>query len=191
MPISNSAKGVQSIKSMRNSGKSAIPNKEDSDFIKLYVFEKERVRLKTEEIRILQRLDIIRTRLKEIHSFTKGQVEQLQEADPDSEPKRKNTSNKILEQASIDKDTRIKNLSTDDLNKLRNVIEKSYKIEGDLRREVLLNIKRLKEIKSYRGSRHTKGLPARGQRTKTNSRTRRGNKRGLATSGKKPTNLKT
>ena len=103
----------------------------------------------------------------------------------------KNTSNKILEQASIDKDTRIKNLSTDDLNKLRNVIEKSYKIEGDLRREVLLNIKRLKEIKSYRGSRHTKGLPARGQRTKTNSRTRRGNKRGLATSGKKPTNLKT
>ena len=58
----------------------------------------------------------------------------------------KTTSNKILEQASIDKDTRIKDLSTDDLNKLRNVIEKSYKIEGDLRREVLLNIKRLKEI---------------------------------------------
>ena len=94
MPISSSLKGIQSIKSVRNSGKSAIPNKEDSDFIKLYVFEKERVRLKTEEIRILQRLDIIRTRLKEIHSFTKGQVEQLQEADPDSEPKRKNTSNK-------------------------------------------------------------------------------------------------
>jgi small subunit ribosomal protein S13 len=103
----------------------------------------------------------------------------------------KTTSNKILEQASIDKDTRIKDLSTDDLNKLRNVIEKSYKIEGDLRREVLLNIKRLKEIKSYRGSRHAKGLPARGQRTKTNSRTRRGNKRGLATSGRKPANLKT
>lgn len=103
----------------------------------------------------------------------------------------KTTSNKILEQASIDKNVRVKDLSTDDLNKLRNVIEKSHKIEGDLRREVLLNIKRLKDIKSYRGSRHSKGLPARGQRTKTNSRTRRGNKRGLATSGKKPTNQKT
>ncbi len=103
----------------------------------------------------------------------------------------KTTSNKILEQASLDKNTRVKDLSTDDLNKLRNIIEKSYKIEGDLRREVLLNIKRLKEIKSYRGSRHAKGLPVRGQRTKTNSRTRRGNKRGLATSGKKPANLKT
>ena len=101
------------------------------------------------------------------------------------------TSNKILEQASIDKNIRVKDLSTDDLNKLRNVIEKSHKIEGDLRREILLNIKRLKEIKSYRGSRHTKGLPVRGQRTKTNSRTRRGNKRGLATSGKKATDQKT
>ena len=101
------------------------------------------------------------------------------------------TSNKILEQASLDKNTRVKDLSSDDLNKLRNVIEKSHKIEGDLRREVLLNIKRLKEIKSYRGSRHAKGLPVRGQRTKTNSRTRRGNKRGLATSGRKPANLKT
>jgi len=103
----------------------------------------------------------------------------------------RNTANKILEQASIDKNTRVKDLSTEDLNKLRNIIEKSYKIEGDLRREVLLNIKRLKEIKSYRGSRHSKGLPARGQRTKTNSRTRRGNKRGIATSGKKPTAQKT
>ena len=61
----------------------------------------------------------------------------------------KTTSNKILKQASIDQNTRIKDLSTDGLNKLRNIIEKSYKIEGDLRREVLLNIKRLKEIKSY------------------------------------------
>ena len=78
-----------------------------------------------------------------------------------------------------------------DLNKLRNIIEKTYKIEGDLRREVLLNIKRLKEIKAYRGIRHSKGLPVRGQRTKTNSRTRRGNKRGIATSGKKPANQKT
>ncbi len=103
----------------------------------------------------------------------------------------KTTSNKILEQTSIDKNTRVKDISTDDLNILRNIIEKSYKIEGDLRREVLLNIKRLKEIKSYRGSRHSKGLPARGQRTKTNSRTRRGNKRGIATSGRKPANQKT
>ncbi len=95
MPISSSLKGIQSIKSVRNSGKSAIPNKEDSDFIKLYVFEKERVRLKIEEIRILQRLDIIRTRLNEIHDLTKGQIEQLQEAEADNQPrkKRKNSSN--------------------------------------------------------------------------------------------------
>jgi len=103
----------------------------------------------------------------------------------------RSVSNKILQQASIDKNTKVKDLSSDDLNKLRNIIEKSYKIEGDLKREVLLNIKRLKEIKSYRGSRHSKGLPVRGQRTKTNSRTRRGNKRGIASSGKKPTAQKT
>jgi len=103
----------------------------------------------------------------------------------------RNSANKILEQAKINPDTRVKDLSEDDLNKLRVVIEKSFKTEGDLRREVLLNIKRLKDIKSYRGIRHTKHLPVRGQRTKTNSRTLRGNKRGIATSGKKPTAQKT
>ncbi len=103
----------------------------------------------------------------------------------------KSSANKILEQAKINPDTRVKDLSEDDINKLRVVIEKSCKTEGDLRREVLLNIKRLKDIKSYRGIRHIKHLPVRGQRTKTNSRTLRGNKRGIATSGKKPTAQKT
>jgi len=93
MPISSSIKGIQSIRSLKNVGKSAIPNKEDSDFIKLYVYEKERVRLKTEEIRILQRLDIIQTRLKEIQAFTNIQVEALHVPDPDNEstkPKKEN-----------------------------------------------------------------------------------------------------
>ncbi len=103
----------------------------------------------------------------------------------------RSSSNKILKQAKINPDTRVKDLSEDDINKLRNVIEKSCKTEGDLKREILLNIKRLKDIKAYRGIRHAKHLPVRGQRTKTNSRTLRGNKRGIATSGKKPTAQKT
>ena len=69
MPISSAIKGLQSIKSMQNVSKSGIPNKEESDFIKLYMFEKERTRLKTEEIRILQRLEIIQTRLNEIQKY--------------------------------------------------------------------------------------------------------------------------
>lgn len=93
-------------------------------------------------------------------------------------------SNKILESARIDPDTRVKDLKDDEINKLRNLIEKQYKVEGDLRRSVVSNIKRLKEIACYRGLRHAKGLTVRGQRTKTNSRTVRGNKRMTSVSGK-------
>ena len=95
------------------------------------------------------------------------------------------SSRKILETLKINPDVRTAQLSEAEANMLRDYIEKTYKVEGDLRREVMGNIKRLREIGSYRGSRHAKGLPARGQRTKTNSRTRRGNVRKTATSGKK------
>lgn len=77
MPISSGIKGLQSIKSMQNVAKSGIPNKEDSDFIKLYMYEKERTRLKTEEIRILQRLDIIQTRLKEIQLYNDEKANEM------------------------------------------------------------------------------------------------------------------
>ena len=92
---------------------------------------------------------------------------------------------KILEATKTNPDTRIKDLTEAEANKLREFIEKNYKIEGELKRERLLNIKRLKEIKAYRGLRHQRGLPVRGQRTKTNSRTVRGNVRKTASSGKK------
>lgn len=100
-------------------------------------------------------------------------------------------ANDILKITKVDPNTRVKNLSEEDVNKLRVVIEKQYKVEGDLKREIIGNIKRLKEINSYRGSRHSKNLPARGQRTKTNSRTVRGNVRRTATSGKKLSAQKT
>lgn len=103
----------------------------------------------------------------------------------------KNTSNKILKETKVNPDIRVKDLSDEDLNKLRAVIEKRFRVEGDLRREVMMNIKRLKDIKSYRGTRHTKHLPVRGQRTKTNSRTVRGNKRVSAGSGRKVSAQKT
>ncbi len=83
-------------------------------------------------------------------------------------------SNEILAETKINPDTRVKDLTDDQISKLRDSIEKNHKVEGDLRREVALNIKRLMEIGSYRGSRHKKGLPVRGQRTKTNARTRKG-----------------
>lgn len=101
------------------------------------------------------------------------------------------SSKKILAQARIAEDVRVKDLSQDQEDMLRSIIEKEHKTEGDLRREVGANIKRLKDIKCYRGTRHMKHLPVRGQRTKTNSRTVRGNKRNLATSGKKPAAQKT
>ncbi len=101
------------------------------------------------------------------------------------------TSKKILATANIDQNTRVKDLSQEQEDLIRRLIEKGHKTEGDLRREVASNIKRLKDTKSYRGIRHAKKLPVRGGRTKTNSRTLRGNKRSLATSGKKPTAQKT
>ena len=86
----------------------------------------------------------------------------------------------ILEQANIDPDIRVKDLTDDQEAALREVIDKHYTIEGDLRREVALNIKRLTEIGCYRGVRHRRGLPVRGQRTKTNARTRKGPKKTIA-----------
>ena len=97
----------------------------------------------------------------------------------------------ILEENKIDPDVRVKNLTEEQINILRKQIEKSGKIEGDLKREIIGNIKRLKEINCYRGSRHAKKLPARGQRTKTNNRTVRGNVRRTSVSGKKLTAQKT
>jgi len=90
------------------------------------------------------------------------------------------TSNKILAQTGISPDVRVKKLTEEEIAKLREVIEKDLKVEGDLRRDVALDIKRLIEIGSYRGIRHRKGLPVRGQRSKTNARTRKGPKRTIA-----------
>ena len=95
----------------------------------------------------------------------------------------RSSATKILEATGINPDTRVKDLTEDEVNKLREVIDKEYKVEGDLRRSVSLDIKRLVEIGCYRGVRHRKGLPVRGQRTKTNARTRKGPKRTIA--GKK------
>ena len=83
-------------------------------------------------------------------------------------------SNKILQEAKIDKDKKVKDLGEDEVKKIREIIEKREKIEGDLRKEINLNIKRLMDISSYRGMRHKRRLPVRGQRTKTNARTRKG-----------------
>lgn len=94
------------------------------------------------------------------------------------------TAQKIIADLKIDPNTRVKDLPEDVINTLRKAVEKEHKVEGDLTRETLLNIKRLKEINSYRGSRHAKNLPSRGQRTKTNSRTVRGNKRSTMGSGR-------
>lgn len=93
-------------------------------------------------------------------------------------------AHKILDKAKIEYSKKPKDLSLEDENEIRKIVE-SYKIEGDLKREVSGNIKRLKDIKSYRGSRHARSLPSRGQRTKTNSRTRRGNVRKTMGSGRK------
>jgi small subunit ribosomal protein S13 len=95
------------------------------------------------------------------------------------------TSQKILAQANINGDTRVRDLTEDQVNRLREIIDRRYKVEGDLRREVALNIKRLQEIGSYRGLRHRRNLPVRGQRTKTNARQRRGPKRTVGVKRKK------
>ncbi|OGZ64766.1 MAG: 30S ribosomal protein S13 [Candidatus Staskawiczbacteria bacterium RIFCSPLOWO2_01_FULL_40_39] len=93
---------------------------------------------------------------------------------------------KILSQANIDANKKAKDLTPQEVNHLREIIEKSHKIEGDLRRQVMVNIKRLKDISAWRGLRHAKKLPVRGQRTKTNTRTVRGNVRKTMGSGRKP-----
>lgn len=90
------------------------------------------------------------------------------------------TSKKILEDTGISSETRVRDLTEDEVSKLRETIDKNVKVEGDLRREISLNIKRLVEIGCYRGVRHRRGLPVRGQRTKTNARTRKGPRRTVA-----------
>src|ERR687891_1348334 len=95
------------------------------------------------------------------------------------------TSQKILTQANVNPDTRVRDLTEEQVNRLREIVDRRYKVEGDLRRELAMNIKRLQEIGSYRGLRHRRNLPARGQRTKTNARQRRGPKRTVGVRRKK------
>ena len=95
------------------------------------------------------------------------------------------TANEILAKAEINPDTRIKDLSDDEVNTLRRIIDTDFLVEGDLRREIALNIKRLRDIKCYRGIRHAKGLPLRGQKTKTNARTRKGPRKTVSRKKKK------
>jgi len=95
-------------------------------------------------------------------------------------------SKKLLAELKIDENKKAQDLTQKELNDLKDLIEKNYKIEGDLRRQVMINIKRLKDIGTWRGHRHAKGLPVRGQRTKTNTRTVRGNIRKTMGSGRKP-----
>lgn len=90
------------------------------------------------------------------------------------------TSKQILAETGVNPDTRVRDLSDEEANRLREVIDRDYRVEGDLRREVSMNIKRLMDIGSYRGMRHRRGLPLRGQRTRTNARTRRGPKRAVS-----------
>ena len=95
------------------------------------------------------------------------------------------TSQKVLAQANINPDTRVRDLTEEQVNRLREIVDRRHKVEGDLRREVALNIKRLIEIGSYRGLRHRRNLPVRGQRTKTNARQRRGPKKTVGVRRKK------
>ena len=95
-------------------------------------------------------------------------------------------SKKVLGELNIDINKKASDLTAKEVNDLKDLIEKNYKIEGDLRRQIMINIKRLKDVGAWRGSRHAKGLPVRGQRTKTNNRTVRGNVRKTMGSGRKP-----
>ncbi|MGD2049399.1 MAG: 30S ribosomal protein S13 [Chloroflexota bacterium] len=97
----------------------------------------------------------------------------------------RSTSNRILESAEIDPDTRVKDLSEAEVSRLRQIVDRDYVVEGDLRRQKHMNIKRLTEIGCYRGLRHRRGLPVRGQRTKTNARTRKGPKKTVAGRGRR------
>ena len=96
-------------------------------------------------------------------------------------------ANNILRAAEVSLDTKVRELNDDEVNKIRKVIEEQYRVEGDLRKEISFNIKRLMEIGSYRGFRHRRGLPVRGQRTHTNARTRKGPRRGAIAVRKKAT----
>lgn len=93
---------------------------------------------------------------------------------------------RIVANARVSADKRARDLTPEEVGRLREFIEKNYRVEGELRREIMMNIKRLKDIGSYHGLRHIRGLPVRGQRTKSNSRTRRGNVRRTMGSGRKP-----
>jgi small subunit ribosomal protein S13 len=95
------------------------------------------------------------------------------------------TSSRILAQTSVNPDTRVRELTESEVARLREVLEREYRVEGDLRRQIALNIRRLQEIGSYRGLRHRRGLPVRGQRTSTNARTRKGPKRTVGVRRKK------
>ena len=95
------------------------------------------------------------------------------------------TSQKVLTQANVNPDTRVRDLTDEQTNRLREIIDRRYTVEGDLRRETAMNIKRLTEIGSYRGLRHRRNLPVRGQRTKTNARQRRGPKKTVGVRRKK------
>ncbi len=97
----------------------------------------------------------------------------------------KPTSQKVLAETGVNPDTRVRNLTEEEITRLREVIEKEHKVEGDLRREIALNIKRLIEIGCYRGLRHRRGMPVRGQRTKTNARTRKGPRKTVGVRRKK------
>lgn len=94
-------------------------------------------------------------------------------------------SNKILSSAGVNLDTKVRELNDDEINKIRKIIEEQHRVEGDLRKEISFNIKRLMEVGSYRGFRHRRGLPTRGQRTHTNARTRKGPRRGAIAVRKK------
>ncbi|HAA81305.1 MAG TPA: 30S ribosomal protein S13 [Thermoanaerobacter sp.] len=94
-------------------------------------------------------------------------------------------SNEILAKAGVNPDTRVKDLTEEEVSRLREIIDKEYKVEGDLRKEVAMNIKRLMDIGCYRGIRHKRGLPVRGQRTRTNARTRKGPRKTVAKKKKK------
>lgn len=95
------------------------------------------------------------------------------------------SAKKILERTGVDPDKRVKDLSHDEVSKIREVIDHEYKVEGELRKEVAMNIKRLIDVGCYRGMRHIQGLPVRGQRTRTNARSRKGPKKTVAGRGKK------
>jgi small subunit ribosomal protein S13 len=95
------------------------------------------------------------------------------------------TSQSLLERTQVSPDTRVRDLTDDEVNRLREIIDKEIRVEGDLRRELSMNIKRLMDIGSYRGLRHRRGMPLRGQRTRTNARTRRGPKRAIGGRKKK------